>query len=215
MPTVMGVNASPFVRKVRVFLAEKDVAYDLDPVIPVNVSDEFKKLSPLGKIPVYRDGDKLLPDSSAICGYLEKQKPQPALYPSDAYEYGRALWFEEYADTGLIGVIGPKIFFQKVINPAFFGKAPDEEVVTKAVNEELPVFFDYLESQLSGPYLAGGMFSIADIAVGSTLVNLRHAGYGVDANKWPKLAKYVAAVHGRPSFQSLIEEEAAQFSKAS
>ena len=213
MPTVFGINASPFVRKVRVFLAEKGIAYNLDPVIPVNVSDDFKKMSPLGKIPVYQDGDKVLPDSSVICAYLEKIHPQPPLYPSDPFEYARALWFEEYADTALVNVFGPKIFFQKVINPAFFGKPTDEEIVNKAVIEELPPLFNYLESQIKGAHLAGPSFSIADIAVGSQFVNLHHAGYGAAPKQWPNLAKYVAAIHARPSFKALIDEEAPQFAK--
>ncbi|NIR35171.1 MAG: glutathione S-transferase family protein, partial [Actinobacteria bacterium] len=45
-----GVNASPFVRKVRVALIEKGIDYELIPVMPMGVSEEFKKISPLGKI---------------------------------------------------------------------------------------------------------------------------------------------------------------------
>ena len=120
MPTVYGINLSPFVRKVRVALAEKGVPYDLDPVIPVNVSAEFRKLSPLGKVPAYRDGDRTLADSSVICAYLERIHANPPLYPADPYDYARALWFEEYADGGLTPIVGPKIFFQKIIGPAFF-----------------------------------------------------------------------------------------------
>src|SRR5215831_7392353 len=105
MPTVYGISLSPFVRKVRVALAEKGVAYEHDPVIPVNVSPEYRKKSPLGKIPAFEDGDKTLADSSVICAYLDRVHPKPALYPSDPYDYARALWFEEYADGGLVPVI--------------------------------------------------------------------------------------------------------------
>jgi glutathione S-transferase len=214
MPKVLGINASPYVRKVRVALAEKGIAYDLDPVIPVNVSDEYRKMSPLGKIPAFQDGERTLCDSSIICAYLERTKPQPALYPSDAYDYARALWFEEYADTALAGVIGPKIFFQKIISPAFFGKPTDEEVVGKALNEELPPLLSYLESQLNGDYFVGNALSIADISVAAQLVNYAHSGYSIDASKWPKLAKWNDRICSRPSFKALIEEEAASFGKA-
>jgi glutathione S-transferase len=64
MRTVYGANASPFVRKVRVFLAEKDLPYYLEPVFPFNPMPEFKQMSPLGKIPAFRDGDVILSDSS-------------------------------------------------------------------------------------------------------------------------------------------------------
>jgi glutathione S-transferase len=215
MAKVYGVNLSPFVRKVRVALAEKNVPYELDPVIPVNVSPEYKKISPLGKVPAFEDGGRTLSDSSVICAYLEKTHPSPALYPADAYEYARALWFEEYADSGLAAEIGPKIFFQKIVGPLFFNQKTDDALVEKALNEGLPPMFAYLESQLGdNQWLAGGAFSIGDIGVGSQFVNLRHAGYGVDAARWPKLAKYVARVHARPSFQALIDEESAGLPKA-
>ena len=213
MPTVYGIALSPFVRKVRVALAEKGVAYEVDPVIPVNVSPEYRKISPLGKVPAYRDGDTTLADSSVIIAYLDRTKPSPALYPSDPYDYARALWFEEYADGGLAGIIGPKIFFQKVVGPKFFNQPTDEAVVKKALEEELPPMFDYLESQLDAgdTTLVGKQFTVGDIGVGSQFVNFFHAGYGIDTKRWPKLAAYLAALHERPSFRTLLSEERALF----
>jgi glutathione S-transferase len=210
MPTVYGIAFSPFVRKVRVAMAEKGLAYDHDPVIPVNVSAEYRKISPLGKVPAYRDGDRTLCDSSIICAYLERTHSTPSLYPSDPYDYARALWFEEYADGGMSAVIGPKIFFQKVVGPKFFNQPTDEAVLKKAVEEELPPMFDYLESQLGdgATTLVGKQFTVGDIGVCSLLVNYKEAGYEVDAKRWPKLAKYVAANHSRPSFKAVMEEEA-------
>ena len=85
----------------------------------------------------------------------------------------------------------------------------DEAAVTKAINEDLPPLFDYLESQLTGDWLAGSQFSIADVAVGTQFVNMRLAGVSVDTARWPKLSRYVARVHERPSFKKLIEEDRA------
>ena len=114
-------------------------------------------------------------------------------------------------------MIGAKIFFKKVIGPTFMNQPVDEAALKSAINDDLPPLFDYLEGQLDGKdALVGGRFSIADIGVGSQFVNLRHAGVGVDTKRWPKLARYIAAVHERPSFKTLIAEEAptfAQFSK--
>ena len=207
MATLYGAGLSPFVRKVRVVLAEKKVAYEHDPVVPFNVSAEYKAISPLGKIPAYRDEKGALPDSSVICAYLEKRHPTPALYPSDPYEYARALWFEEYADSAIVAVAGAKIFFPRVVGPRFFNQPADEAVIGKAIAEELPPLFDYLESQLSGDWLAGGQFSIADVAIGTQFVNMRLAGVTLDAQRWPKLTRYVARVHERPSFKALIDED--------
>ncbi len=107
MPKVHGVNASPFVRKVRVALAEKGIDYELIPVMPMGVSDEFKKISPLGKIPVFEADDGFtLPDSSCILPYLERIQPDPSLYPKDAKDFGWALFLEEYADSKLAETVG-------------------------------------------------------------------------------------------------------------
>jgi len=215
MPTVFGANASPFVRKLRVFLAEKGIPYDLDPVIPINVSPEYRKISPLGKIPAFRDGDVTLADSSVICAYVERIHPEPALYPKDPVEYARALWFEEYGDGGIAPIVG-KIFFPKIIAPIFFNQKPDEAAVQKVVDEELPPLFDYLEGQIGGKdFLVASRFTIGDIGVATGFVNLRHCGIRPDATRWPNLSRYLAAVHARPSFKPLIEEEAQSLGLAS
>jgi glutathione S-transferase len=212
MRTVYGANGSPFVRKVCVALAEKNLAYEQEPVIPLNVSAEFKKLSPLGKIPAYRDDKATLSDSSIICAYLERKHPEPPLYPSEPYEYARALWFEEYGDTALATVLSGRLFFQRVMSPRFFNRGPDEAACQKVVNDELPPLFDYLESQLGGgSFIVGKQVSIGDIGIATQFVNLRLAGFGVDPARWPKLARYVAGLHERPSFAALIAEEKASF----
>ena len=50
--TLIGGSVSPFVRKVRVFCAEKNIAYDLEPVNPFAAPEGFRDISPLGRIPV-------------------------------------------------------------------------------------------------------------------------------------------------------------------
>jgi glutathione S-transferase len=209
MATLYGAGLSPFVRKVRVVLAEKKLAYDHDPVVPFNVSADYKAISPLGKIPAWKDEAGAISDSSVICAYLERRHPTPAMYPSDPYQYARALWFEEWADSALIAVAGAKIFFPRVVAPRFFNQPADEAAVQKAIDEELPPLFDYLESQVTADWIAGGQFSVGDAAIGSVCVNMRLASVSIDAGRWPKLARYVARVHERPSFKGLIDEDRA------
>ena len=69
-------------------------------------------------------------DSSAICAYIEKIHPESPLYPSDPYEYARALWYEEYCDTELIAQIGPGIF-RAIQFKRFSGEEPDLETPRK------------------------------------------------------------------------------------
>jgi glutathione S-transferase len=207
MPTIHGVNLSPFVRKVRVALAEKNIEYDLEPLIPINVPPEFKTKSPLGKIPVYEDGDFVLPDSSCIIAYLERIRPTPALYPADPQEFGQALFLEEYADTKLLEATLP-FFRERIVGVKFMNRAVDEAVLDEARKAQAEIF-PYLESRLDGgDGIIGVRFSIADIALASPFVNMQLAGESVGSD-YPKLASYLATIHGRPSFKALIEEERA------
>ena len=212
MPTIHGVNLSPFVRKVRVAMAEKGLEYDLEPVMPIGVSDEFKQLSPLGKIPVYQDGDYVLPDSSCIIAYLERRHPDPPLYPADDQDFGRALFLEEFADTRVVDVL-TTVFFQRVVRSKLMKQEPDEALVAHALKELVPPMFDFLETTVGGAEaIVGGQFSIADIGIASPFVNFSLSGESVDATRWPKLAAYLECILARPSFKSLIEEEMAAFS---
>ena len=54
-----------------VYQREKGLPYELRPQPPFNQPPEFFEISPLGKIPVYQDGDFTTPDSSVICAYLD------------------------------------------------------------------------------------------------------------------------------------------------
>jgi len=212
MRIVYGVSASPFVRKVRVALAEKKLDYTIEPVFPgPQAPPDWRKISPLGKVPAFRDGDRVLADSSVICAYLERTAPEPRPYPQDPYDYARALWFEEYADGGVVAVFGAKIFFQRVVGPRFFNQPTDESVVKNAIENEVPPLLDYLEGELKGDYLVGNALTIGDIGVGSQFVNLGYAGVTPDPKKWPKLAAYVKRIHERPSFAACIKEEKEQF----
>ena len=212
--TVIGGNVSPFVRKVRVALAEKGVDYELESVNPFSPPEGFREISPLGKIPAFRDGDRTLADSSVICAYIERTHPSPALYPADPYEFARTLWFEEYMDAGFVPVAGPKVFFPLVLSPLMSGKQPDEAEPLRAAAEELPPFFDYLEGQLGeNEYFAGGQLTLADISVASPFVNLRHAGVAPERARWPKLRGFLDRLLARPSFKACIEEESPIFGK--
>ena len=202
-----GSSLSPFSRKARVFLAEKGLEFEDDPMVPFGVSDEYKQMHPQGKIPTLTDGDRVIPDSSAICAYLERVQPNPPLYPTDAYEYARAIWYEEFADSGLID--GTIVYFQeRVLAPVFFKREGDEAKIEEAASNVLPPFLDYLERNLGdADCFVGNRFSIADIALGAQFAAYKYGGGAIDAGRWPKLAAWVERVHGRPSFKALMEKD--------
>jgi glutathione S-transferase len=205
---VYGSSFSPFVRKTLGFIAEKGLRVEHRPVTPHDPSAEFRACSPLGKIPAFQDGDFRLADSSAICHYLERKYPSPALFPSSVEEFGRMMWFEEFNDTVLVPAAG-KVFFQLVVRPNLLKEQPDMAIVEEAWAKDIPPVFDYLERQISGPFLVGGKISLADIAVHCAFVNFKMIKQPVDATRWPKLAGYVAGLLARPTLMQIRDQKAA------
>lgn len=198
-----GTGYSPYVRKVLVALAEKGEAVEHIPLFFHDRDSAFQAASPLGKIPAFEDDGFRLADSSAILFYLEAKFPNPVLIPTDAEARGRAVWFEKYGDTEMFAsIVAP--FANRVVKPKLMGQPGDEAAVAKALNEDLPKIYDYLEGQITGDYLVGNAFSIADISVVTGFHNLHLAGESVDAARWPKLARYVAGILARPSFVTAL-----------
>ena len=212
MGVLHGAIVSPFVRKVRVALAEKGIAYDSDPVVPFGVSDEYKKMSPLGKIPCYTPHDGChIPDSSVIIAYLERKHSDKPLYPSNPEDFARALFFEEYGDSVLVGALGT-VFFNRIVGPMFLDQQPDEAAIKNAIENELPPLLEWLEEQIGdNEFLVGDKFSVADIGITSPFVNFGLAGESIDASKYPKLAPYLERNLARPSFKACVDEEKAMF----
>lgn len=207
--TLYGVPVSPYVRKVRAALVYKSIPFDEVFVIPGSPDqpEEFMANSPLGKIPLLKVGERFLSDSSVICAWLEREFPDKPLLPGDNFEAARALWFEEYAGSVMTTAMAGHLFAEVVLAKAVFKREPIQSDIDKALNEELPAIFDYLESQISGDTLLDSGFSLADLAVGAISTAMLHAGHTADPEKWPKTASYLSNLLEGELFSPLIEEE--------
>ncbi|MDJ0979949.1 MAG: glutathione S-transferase family protein [Erythrobacter sp.] len=206
---IYGSPVSPFARKTMACAIEKGVPFDVEPVNIMSPPEWFPAISPMKRIPVLRDrsiaagGDHssaqgTIADSSAICAYIEKKHPEPALYPADAFAYGRTLFVEEYADTALAPMAGIGVF-----RPIFFsiaqGKEPDIQRARVAWAEELPPVLDYLEAALGeADYFAGNALSIADIAITCAFMQIELVARA-PLDNWPRLKAHHARMTARAS----------------
>ncbi len=208
MLKIYGALLSPFVRKVRCVLTEKQLPYELVATNPFDKSGDFLKRSPLGRIPALEDEEgRSLADSTVIVEYLEERFPTPPLFPSDPYDRARVRWFDEYADGGMAPSLTAKVFFQRVISAKLIKGGCDETVVQSGL-KELPTFLGYLESELGGrQYLVAETFTLADVSVACQLVNLRHADVAVDRGRFPAVAAWFERVVARPSLKALVEQD--------
>ena len=88
---------APNPRRVRIFLAEKNVVVPIEPVDMSTLqhrSEAITALSPFQRLPVLRlDDGTILTESVAICRYFEELYPDPPLMGTDAADQARVeMW---------------------------------------------------------------------------------------------------------------------------
>ena len=206
MIKLYGVAASPFVRKVMVVLALKDLPYEHIQSMPYSNDPELKKISPLEKIPVLQVGDLILTDSKVICRYLENAYAEVQLYPTDPAHKAKAEWLEEYGGTAL-AESAAGIFFHRFMRPMILKQDVDEEAVDNLINNKMPPVLDYLESELPTDGFLFGDLGVADIALASPFVNAGYANYTIDAERWPKAAAFVQRFTANSAVAPLLAAE--------
>lgn len=211
---VYGAPLSPYVRKVRLLLAEKALDYTLEIILPFAQPAWFKDFNPLERIPALKDGELTLADSSVICHYLDEKYPQNSnLLGQTPEQRAQVRWLEKYADYELAPLCTFTVFRNRVLKPSM-GKACNEADVQKALQEQLPPHFDYLEKTLgAAEYLVGDSLTLADLALTCQLVNMQHGGEQLDAQRWPNLSAHYARITARASVQAVLPGEQKMLAK--
>jgi glutathione S-transferase len=204
---IIGSFVSPYVRKVLACMHLKGLAYEIDPITPFFGNDEFRRLSPLSRIPVLIDGDFCTSDSSVICAYFDEAYPGAPLLPADPKDRARARWLEEFADTRLGDLFIWGLFYQRVVRPLVWGEPTDEQRVAKTLEEDAPVALDYLEGVLPETGWIFGDFGLPDIAIASFFRNAAYADFEPDADRWPRVASFVRRALAHDAFASTLPFE--------
>jgi glutathione S-transferase len=168
---LIASTTSPFARKVRIVLAEKDISCDFVVDVPWSAETEVPKLNPLGKVPVLvlDDGDTLY-DSRVIVEYLEQLKPWPMLIPADAKDMIAVKKWEALADG--ISDAAATIFLEH--------KRPAEQQSMDWIarqQRKIDNGLATMNTAITDEFCVRSTFSLADIAVGSCLgyLDLRFA----------------------------------------
>jgi len=207
---VYGSSISPFVRKTLAYVTEKGLEVEVKFAGLGAPDPEFREASPFGKMPGFRDGEFTISDSTAIITYLDAIKPEPNLIPLEPRARARTIWYEEFADTILMGC-GGKIFFHRFVSPRVLGRPGDEAVAVEA-EKELPSILAYIERVMpDSGWLVEDRLTLADLAVVSPLATLMHLGWRLDPKTYPKAAAHLDKMLARPCFAPWIAKERAAF----
>jgi glutathione S-transferase len=197
-----GSLTSPYVRKVRMVLMEKNLPCEMKVEGPADAAGNVVRLNPLRAIPVLeRDDGEVFFDSPMICEYIDSLNDQPRLYPASGEPRWQALRWHALGQGMMEATVARFVELRKPAEKQDAANAAKHEARIAAAmafaNERMPA---------SG-FIQGKTIGIADIALGAALgyVDLRYAHDW--RGKYPKLAAWFKPLSERPSFVETLAPE--------
>nr|MDP2192554.1 glutathione S-transferase N-terminal domain-containing protein [Rhodoferax sp.] len=196
---LLGSNASPYVRKVRVVMAEKKLDCDFVTEDVWAAQTTIAEANPLGKVPcLIMEGGEALFDSRVIVEYLDTLSPVGKLIPSVGRERAEVKTWEALADGLLEASILARL-------EASWGGRTDVQRSQAWIDRQLGKVHASLKAMSQGlsekPFCAGIYLSLADIAVGCALGYLDFRFPEIDwRTDYPNLARLHDKLMQRPSF---------------
>lgn len=187
---------SPFARKIRVLLLEKNLPFEFVNDVPNEPGSRVIEYNPLGKVPVLviDDGDVFY-DSPVIAGYLETLGVEPAFIPSEPLAAVHVRQFESLAD----GVVDAAV---AVLLESRRPPAQQSLVWSERQWSKVERGIGELERLAAGRrWLYGEEMTLADIAVACMYawIEFRFPHYAIGP-KHPNLARWVVPILARSSF---------------
>jgi glutathione S-transferase len=157
---------APNPRRVRIFLAEKDISVELVPVDLGKLeqkSADFTRINPRQRVPaLVLDDGTVITETMAICRYFEAEKPEPNLFGRTPVEQGVIEMWQRRVELELLY---PIMFVLRHTNP---GMAPVEVPQVpewgEANRPKVMAYLEFLNLELAErAYIAGDRFTVADI----------------------------------------------------
>lgn len=197
MPSMklIGSPTSPYVRKVRVVLAEKKLDVQLVFEDPWN-GDAVLKSNPLGKVPcLVMEGGEAVFDSRVIVEYLDTLSPVGKLIPSSGRERAEVKTWEALADGAMDAGILARM-------EATWVHRSDEQRCQAWIDRQMGAALKAMSQGLGDkPYCSGIHLSLSDIAVGCALgwLEFRYPELAW-RTEYPNLGKLLDKLMQRASF---------------
>ncbi len=200
---LLGTNTSPYVRKARLVLLEKNLphTYLIDP--PSEPNSLVARVNPLGRVPaLILDNETCVFDSTVIADYVDTLNDTPILIPRhDVLARMRVKRWEALAD----GIMDSAIVVRmERIRPAEKQEPGNIDLHNLAVTRALA----YIANELGQrEWCEGNSITLADLALVSTLVYLDLRQPERDwRSAHPNLAAWFNRLSARPSVQTSLAE---------
>ena len=200
---LIGSLTSPYVRKVRIVLAEKKLDYQF---VQEDVwgSDAILASNPLGKVPcLVMEGGEAVFDSRVIVEYVDALSPVGKLLPSAGRERAEVRTWEALAD----GVLDALILAR--LEQTWSGRAESQRCQAW-VDRQMVKVDASLQAMAKGlgdkPWCCGGThLTLADIAVGCALAYTDFRFSHIDwRSQHPNLGKLLDKLSARASFADTV-----------
>lgn len=200
---LLGSSSSPYVRKVRVVMAEKKLDYDFVTEDVWAAQTTIAESNPLGKVPcLIMEGGEALFDSRVIVEYLDTLSPVGKLIPSVGRERAEIKTWEALADGVLDAAILARL-------EATWGWREEAQRSPAWIDRQLVKVQASLKAMSQGlgekPFCAGIHLSLADIAIGCALGYLDFRFPQIDWRAdYPNLVRLHDKLMQRPSFADTL-----------
>lgn len=200
---LLGSTASPYVRKVRVVMAEKKLEYVLVPEDVWAANTTISESNPLGKVPcLIMEGAEALFDSRVIVEYVETLSPVGKLIPTGGRERSEVKTWEALADGLMDAAVAARL-------EATWAGRTKAQRSQAWIDRQLGKINEALKAMSRGlgdkPFCGGIHLTLADIAVGCALGYLDFRFPQIDwRSEYPNLVRLHDKLMLRPSFADTV-----------
>lgn len=197
---------SPFCRKIRLALKEKNLDFELVQENPWDRTLDVFALDPAGEVPVLIEDDgTIISGAYATQEYLEEAYPQISLLGGTLAERAEVRrlvgWFDHKFDYE----VTQNILFEKVFKHYLRGGEPNS-IAIRLGKQHIRYHLDYIGHLASARYfLAGDTLTLADLAAAAHLSALDYIG-DVPWDYCPAARNWYAIMKSRPSLRCILNE---------
>ena len=200
---LFGTLTSPYVRKVRVVLAEKKLDYRFIVKDISTPNPRIQEVNPLGKVPcLVMDDGYALYDSRVIVEYLDAMSPVGKLIPVNGRERVEVKCWEALADGVMDAAVLARLESKR---PSGQQSADWMQNQMGKIESGLLAMSNNLGDKV---FCNGNQYSLADAAVGCALgwIDFRYPDIPW-RDFYPNLAKLYDKLAARPSFQDTVPQD--------